>query len=525
MGKKNLLSSTAKKKPKAKKTAAKSKKGGVKAKAVKKAPAKKTPAKRKPAPKSAKQTNKAAKRAPKKVPSIKELLLAKYEVTPPASLYSPPDDTRRASITSPPYISNEAPEEIERIRKLLFKQFDLTSPEAAAPAVAEAPAPEPTPVAAAPAEVEAPVPEPTPVAAAPAEVEAPAPEPTPVAAAPAEVEAPAPEPTPVAAAPAEVEAPAPEPTPVAAAPAEVEAPAPEPTPVAAAPAEVEAPAPEPTPVAAAPAEVEAPAPEPTPVAAAPAVAPRKKISPSQVPKEKTLSLPEITISQPTEITVPDTVSVGQGDNSMQKSIVLAGACFAAILLLIVLASFSNTGNFEIKNNNGTVEIWKGKFAPIGTHKLMALEGISVSEERLGAASKKDAYALIFQNYLQKADKLLEASKLPDYEAIRTELNKAKSFAITTELMNIAKSRLHKIEMMTLLYKADISASKGTTEGFEAARQYLNEANRLFLDPVDENLVNQKIEWIDAKMKGSAAETTITAQPTPPPAAPTAPAHH
>jgi colicin import membrane protein len=515
MVKKSLLSSTSKKKTKAKKkddrkkTTA-SKKNGA-AKSVKKDAGAKAASKKKTTSKSTKATKpvkSAAKaKAPKKAApktatkqkkpvSIKELVLKKFDTIPPETLYSAPVDTTRSEITSPPFISESAPEEIERIRKLLFKQFDLNTPDTKEEAPAEKPvvesAPEPEAKEEAPVEKPAEEPAPEPEAKEEAPVEEPAEEPAPEPE--AKEEAPVEEPA---------EAPAPEPE------AKEEAPVKEPA---------EEPAPEPEAKEEAPVEepAEEPAPEPEAKEEAPVDKPREKISVYEVPKEKALPFSEVTsasTSQPEEPPVNESDASDQGDN-MQKPIAIAGACFAAVLILIIGVSFSNMGNFEIKDHNGIIEIWKGRFAPIGSQKMMVLEGMTVTEEMLGASSRKDAYTLIFKSYIEKADALLETPGMPDYEAIRSRLNEAKSYAVTAELKSLVTTRLHKIEMITLLYKADILVGKGTLPNLKTAKKYLDKAARLKLGPSDESLVNQRLQWIESQIEGMAAvkvtAATITA---------------
>ena len=559
MAKKSLLSSTSKKKAKTKKKddvkkATASKKSGGAKSAKKTAPKKKSPAKQSPKATKPDQSTSTTEATPQKTVSIKELLFKKFETTPPKSLYKPPAGADKSAITSPPLIAKGTPEETEQIRKLLFKKFDLQEtpaeatppePEAKVETPAETTPPEPEAEVGAPAEatppepeakVEAPAettpPEPEAEVGAPAEttppepeakVEAPAettpPEPE------AEVEAPAettpPEPKAEVEAPAETTPPEPE--------AEVEAPAettpPEPEAKVEAPAEttppepkaeVEAPAettpPEPEAEVEAPAEttppepeaeVEAPAEttptEPEPKDEAPVEIPRKKISIHEVPKEKVVpvsELSEISSAQVAEPPVQERDEQDQGVGNMQKPIMIAAACLAAVLILIISVSFSNMGNFAIKENKGTVEIWKGRFSPIGMQKMMTLEGMSIPKEMLGASSKKEAYTIIFNHYVQKADTLLNSKGIPDYEAIRSRLNDAKPYAITPELKSLITTRLHKMEFMALLYRADISAGKGTLADLKAAKGFLEKASLLTLDPSEENLVKQKLQWIE-----------------------------
>jgi colicin import membrane protein len=121
----------------AKKSSAAKKKA---APAAKKTAAKKAAAK-KPAATKAKAAPKKAK-ATKKV-SVKELVFKKFEPTGTLSKPMPAPKPAVVDISAPPFISSSDPKEVERIRTLLFNQFDMKAIKAAAKA--PAPATEPAP--------------------------------------------------------------------------------------------------------------------------------------------------------------------------------------------------------------------------------------------------------------------------------------------------------------------------------------------------------------------------------------------
>lgn len=159
---KKSSATTAKKKaaPAAKKTA-------TKKAAPKKTTAKKTTAtKAKAAPKKAK---------PKKIVSVKELVFKKFEPTGALPEAMPAPKPAAVSVSAPPLISSSDPKEVERIRALLFNQFDMDAIKAAAkaPAPASDPAPateaEPEAATAAPPQAPAKV-----ITASDADAEAPA---------------------------------------------------------------------------------------------------------------------------------------------------------------------------------------------------------------------------------------------------------------------------------------------------------------------------------------------------------------
>jgi colicin import membrane protein len=202
MAKKNLIKSTTQKKADAKaekktvtkkSTAKKSAKTTKKsaAKATKKssattakkkaAPAAKKTATKKAAPKktAAKKTSATkAKAAPKKAKpkmkvSVKELVFKKFEPTRALPEAMPAPKPAAADVSAPPLISSSDPKEVERIRALLFNQFDMDAIKAAAKAPAHDPAPateaEPEAATAAPTQAPAKV-----ITASDADAEAPA---------------------------------------------------------------------------------------------------------------------------------------------------------------------------------------------------------------------------------------------------------------------------------------------------------------------------------------------------------------
>jgi len=61
-----------------------------------------------------------------------------------------------------------------------------------------------------------------------------------------------------------------------------------------------------------------------------------------------------------------------------------------------------------------------------------------------------------------------------------------------------KTRQDNIARLSLLYKADVDASKGSAEALESALQNLQQAQRLTDDPAQLALINDKISSVKAK---------------------------
>ena len=194
---------------------------------------------------------------------------------------------------------------------------------------------------------------------------------------------------------------------------------------------------------------------------------------------------------------------------VQRAITWFTAGLGIIILLIVGASISNTGNFYLESSDGALEIWQGRFAPMGEKLLLSLPGVENPNPIKKVYTKDEVYPLAFNYYLGKADDLLQAPGLPDFEGIKNYADKAIEYAATPEMHQAAQNRLDKIDRMVLIYKADIAASRGTRDDLEQALIYLKNAEQISTDDVDLAMIAHKQELVEASLaeiKAQEAET-------------------
>ena len=200
---------------------------------------------------------------------------------------------------------------------------------------------------------------------------------------------------------------------------------------------------------------------------------------------------------------------------MEKAMKYLVAAFVVLVALIIGSSMINKNKYYINATDGALEIWQGRFAPMGEELLITLPGVEHPETIQDVYSKTDVLPLIFNYYVAKADTLLEVPGMPDFEGIKTYLNRALPYATTPDLSEAAYSRLNNIDLMILLYKADVAAGKETISDLEDAKDYLTEAGRLDLDDLQIDLVSQKIDAVDdliADLKAKEAEANTPAPP-------------
>ncbi len=203
------------------------------------------------------------------------------------------------------------------------------------------------------------------------------------------------------------------------------------------------------------------------------------------------------------------------DDPMEKAMKYLVAAFAVLIALVIGSSMINKNKFYIHATDGALEIWQGRFAPMGEACLISLSGVQPPETIKNIYSKADAFPLIFNYYVEKADTLLIVPGLPDFAGIKTYLNKALAYATTPAANEAVFSRLNNIELMVLLYKADVSASKPTLSDLNQAKGFLSEAARLSIDDLNVDLIHQKMDAVDqqiAALKAKQAAEKSSAKP-------------
>lgn len=186
------------------------------------------------------------------------------------------------------------------------------------------------------------------------------------------------------------------------------------------------------------------------------------------------------------------------------------AAVATLAVLILWASFSNSGKYFVLPKKGSIEIWQGNFSPTGKQFIAVLHGLQPVEPVKESYRRQDVYPIIFSYYVDKADALLDVSGLPDYKSITDYLQRAEKFAITGEMRTAVKTRMDNIQRLNLMYKAEIDISKGTAPSLQAAAQALKQIQRLTTDPTQLEAINQKIAAVAASQAALEAKAAADA---------------
>lgn len=196
---------------------------------------------------------------------------------------------------------------------------------------------------------------------------------------------------------------------------------------------------------------------------------------------------------------------------MERAMKFGIAGFALLVLILIAVSASNANRYAVTSSNGGIEIWKGSFAPIGHKRILVLPGVQPPKPLKSRYTKEEAFTLAFDYYLEKADGLLEVSGMPDFESIRRSLTTAASYAVAGNQRAQVNNRLAHLDLMLLLYKADVALGKGTLEGAETAMGHLKAAGALQLDKNQMAMVKTRMEAAQKK----ASELNAKAREKPP----------
>lgn len=222
--------------------------------------------------------------------------------------------------------------------------------------------------------------------------------------------------------------------------------------------------------------------------------------------------PPKTPEPPVTVTYDTPTGPGAGE-PVDKTLLIVAGCILFLFLLIIGASASNSSRYYIKKMPMGIEIHRGKFAPLGQKKVIALPDIKAPEEQKAVYSRDEAYPLIFNHYLNKADALLAAPGMPDYENIKSYLTKAQSFAVTNELAQAASRRLTAIDLNNLRYRAGVAQEKDTIPELDKALDYLSQTGRLDLEPEQVERINLQRDAIRERLRElKEVEAAVEAAP-------------
>ncbi len=416
---------------------------------------KKTASKKKTEPAKTAVKKAAAPAAP---PSLRDLLHKQFQRLAPESLYRPPESTSRpGDVTAPPFFTSSDPEDVKRVRALMFQKHSLADLAAAAEEARKKEEAE----AKAKAEEEARL-------KAEAEAKAKAEE---EARLKAEAEAKA---------KAEEEA-------RLKAEAEAKAKAEE---EARLKAEAEAKA---------NAEEEARIKAEAEKLAAERAAARKAAAASE---------PRVSVTYGDTKDAPPPTPSEPVDNTGRWAMMGMAGGIALLFVLIIGASLANSSKYYLESTSQGLKIIQGKFAPLGTRQVLFLPGVAGPETPAPVYRRGDVMPFAVQFFLAQADARLAEAAVPDFQQAKEPLEKALGYATTRDEKLLIQARLDAIDRAMLIYKAQIGAARQTLDGYDESVAAYREALRLAEDDIDIQAIETRIAAVEkarADLKARQAE--------------------
>ena len=187
----------------------------------------------------------------------------------------------------------------------------------------------------------------------------------------------------------------------------------------------------------------------------------------------TLAAESKTLKQPPSLPPYTPPPQGPTDNSFKYAIGAIGA-LALVIAILFWASISNLDKFYFRQNDKMVELWQGRFAPMGERLVASFSDPKIIEAvpKQGTCTKKQAFSILSDSFIKLSDELLNEGETPDLKTVKSYLTHASNYAQSEPEQQAIRMRLNNIDLLVLLSKADLALSKGTLPDFEAARGYL-----------------------------------------------------
>ncbi len=181
----------------------------------------------------------------------------------------------------------------------------------------------------------------------------------------------------------------------------------------------------------------------------------------------------------------------------KKGIIISVAALLIIYALIISASVINERNYYVEATSTAVEVWQGRFAPLGVGKepLITIQGVQPPSFVKKVYTRAEIFNFIFNHYLKSADAVIDQPGIPNVKKLDTYLKLAKQYADSEQNRQAAISRLNGLNQLFLLYKADIAMFKGTAPDLQIAADYLEKAIKLATNKNQKERIQRQRETV------------------------------
>jgi transposase-like protein len=152
-------------------------------------------------------------------------------------------------------------------------------------------------------------------------------------------------------------------------------------------------------------------------------------------------------SQPPKATVSgEPASPPSPTDPMDKMLKYAMGGFALVIAILLMASLSNSSNFYFKQKGETIELWQGRFAPMGKKRVATFSDPTIikSLPEQSTYTKRQAYGVVSEYLIKQADRLLKTGEIPDLKGAKSYLAQASRYCASDATRQAIKERLRSI---------------------------------------------------------------------------------
>ncbi len=178
------------------------------------------------------------------------------------------------------------------------------------------------------------------------------------------------------------------------------------------------------------------------------------------------------------------------DPLVDKKILMLGIIgVAGLIVILMIASMINAGNYYVRQTRGAVEIWQGDFSPLGQERILTLHGTHWKGPIRNSYSKKTVFSFAGVYYLEKVKTLAETPVSDDFDRIDYYLKQVRELFADPESRQIA-ARID--EIRKLISEAGVLQASGEKQAVSLAQKKID-------------TVNQRLDELIAEMSGDTGK--------------------
>jgi len=202
------------------------------------------------------------------------------------------------------------------------------------------------------------------------------------------------------------------------------------------------------------------------------------------------------------------------EDVMTNNIKYLSGALVFIFVILLIASFSNSKKYYLVKTDKGVKVFKGDFSPGGKTHVLTIDDMDISKDDEAQYSKQVIYSMIATHYLKMADELItKEDDIPDFKLIREFLDKADYYA-DNDIRKEVEIRLNGIDFWVNIYKADMNIVKGERENIDLARQFITKASQLITLDYQKNMLEQRLSKIEKLEQNFNEDEEVDTDPDP-----------